>query len=174
MSHPEQQQFIEHVKTLFPENFNKARVLEIGSLNINGTARDHFTNCIYTGIDLDEGPGVDIVDRGERADWQSGSFNTVISAECFEHTPFYLPIFVNMWRMSSSLVLFTCATTGRLEHGTHNAAPECSPFTQDYYRNVTADDFSCLPLDEMFEKHEFSTNSDSHDLYFWGLVRCLA
>jgi hypothetical protein len=171
MSHPEQQQYIAHVKSLFPEYFTKVKVLEIGSLDVNGTIRDHFDFCTYTGIDLGEGPGVDVVKRGERADWESGSFDTVISAECFEHTPFYLPIFVNMWRMSRGMVIFTCATTGRLEHGTVNAAPECSPLTHtNYYRNVTAQDFSGLPLDRMFVTHEFTTNEQSHDLYFWGSV----
>lgn len=174
MAHPEQREFFASVTARFPSYFTGRRVLEVGSLNINGTVRDFFTDCDYTGVDLEPGPGVDVVGEGQALDYPDESFDVVVSAECFEHNPYWLQTFVNMRRMCSGLVVFTCATEGRGEHGTTRTDPASSPFTVgrwDYYRNLTADDFHAdLNLDALFAAYEFSTNDLSHDLYFWGLV----
>lgn len=175
MAHPEQRVFVESVRARFPEAFAGVRVLEVGSLNINGTVRDFFTDCDYTGIDVGPGRDVDIVAQGQEYDAPDEHFGTVISAECFEHNPFWLETFVNMRRMCSGLVVFTCATEGRHEHGTARTSPADSPLTVGqgwtYYRNLTAADFEdALPLDDLFIAHEFSTNEGTHDLYFWGVV----
>ncbi len=174
MAHPEQREFFKSVIDKFPEQFSAVKVLEIGSLDINGSVRDFFTECEYIGVDLDEGPGVDLVAQGQELDFPDNNFNTVISAECFEHNPYWLDTFVNMHRMCSGLVVFTCATEGRREHGTTRTTPADSPFTLewDYYRNLTEDNFiDNLDLGSMFSKYKFSVNQDSHDLYFWGTVR---
>jgi hypothetical protein len=51
MSHFEQLEFLAEVKNIFPDYFEKKKVLEIGSLNINGTVRDFFDNCNFIGLD---------------------------------------------------------------------------------------------------------------------------
>jgi hypothetical protein len=56
LSHKSQIDFVSGVKTQFPEFFEGGRVLEIGSLDINGSVRDFFVNCEeYVGCDLGEG-----------------------------------------------------------------------------------------------------------------------
>lgn len=175
MSHPEQRVFIEQVRQQFPEYFAGVKVLEIGSLDINGTVRDFFSDCDYTGVDLAEGPGVDLVGQGQELDFPHRNFSAVISAECFEHNPYWKETFENMTRMCSGLVVFTCATHGRAEHGTSRTTPQNSPFTVsegwDYYRNLGAEDFDTEYLADKFQSWEFTTNDASHDLYFWGLVK---
>jgi hypothetical protein len=175
MSHPQQQEYIARVKEKFPQYFDGKRVLEVGSLNINGTLRDFFTNSDYTGVDLDEGPGVDVICEGQNLEYPDNSFDVAISAECFEHNPHWAETFINMTRMSSDIVIFTCASTGREEHGTSNAHAFASPFTVakgwDYYKNLTQEDFETMPLDDMFTEYVFSTNDFSHDIYFYGFVR---
>ena len=174
MSHREQQDYITSIKERFPQYFQDVKVLEIGSLNINGTLRDYFTNCDYTGVDLEPGPGVDVISPGQDLDYPDRSFDITISAECFEHNPYWVQTFINMQRMSKGLVAFTCAGEGRPEHGTSRQDPWCSPFTVgkwDYYKNLTVEDFtSVMPLKEMFREHEFTVNDVAHDLYFWGLT----
>jgi hypothetical protein len=60
-------------------------VCEIGSFNVNGSVRDLFYACDYTGIDRRPGPGVDIVAEG--ADWQPDSpVDVVVTASALEHT----------------------------------------------------------------------------------------
>lgn len=177
MAHPEQRVFIQEVKAKFGSSFHAKKVLEVGSLNINGTVRDYFTECDYTGIDLGEGPGVDIVSSGHNFLDPDSSYDTVISCECFEHNPFWYDTFINMHRLckSSGLIIMTCATTGRAEHGTHTSNPQDSPLTiaqgWTYYRNLTESDFEgAFFLSQMFSEYKFSTNEKSHDLYFYGLV----
>lgn len=174
MAHIEQREFFTAMQTKFPASFSYRWVLEVGSLNINGTVRDFFTNCEYTGVDVGAGPGVDVVAYGENLDYPDNSFDVVVSAECFEHNPQWLKTFINMSRMSNNLVLFTCATTGRAEHGTRRTDAGSSPLTADwdYYRNLTAKDFEdAIDMGALFDNYEFSVNNTSHDLYFWGTVK---
>jgi hypothetical protein len=74
-----------------------------------------------------------------------------------------------MIRMASGLVFFSCATTGRKEHGTRRTSPQDAPFCGDYYRNLTEEDVRREIDLSVFKRYEFSTNSDCHDLYFWGI-----
>jgi hypothetical protein len=168
MSHAEQTRFVQSVKDKFPEFFFDKKVLEVGSLNINGTVRDLFKDCLYTGVDLASGKGVDLV--GPVHTLELGKFDTVISCECFEHDKHWKETFQKMYDVCTGLVVFSCATTGRSEHGTTRTNPQDSPFTNDYYMNLTAQDFiNVFELDKMFKKYEFSSCERPADLYFWGI-----
>lgn len=172
MAHQQQYDFVLGVKNSFPSMFDRKKVLEIGSLDINGSIRDIFSNCFYIGVDVEHGPGVDLACGGQDLTFADKFFDTSISCECFEHNPWWAETFRNMIRMTSNLVVFTCATTGRQEHGTKRTTPQDSPFTTDweYYRNLERSDFEdSLMLPFWFTDYEFSTNPETHDLYFWGI-----
>ena len=174
MSHQSQLDFVSSVKDMFPYSFRDAKVLEVGSLNINGTVRVFFDNCDYTGIDVGPGPGVDQVCAGQDYDAKAGSFDVTVSTECFEHTHHWPEIFNNMVRMTAhgGLVIFTCASLGRAEHGTTRSDPNSSPHTAhlDYYQNLTALDFvSRFDLDKIFTQYAFEQNRIHCDLYFFGI-----
>jgi SAM-dependent methyltransferase len=63
------------------------RVLEVGSMNINGSVRDHFTGFTeYVGVDWRPGPMVDVVCKAEDMVFDH-NFDTVISASMLEHDP---------------------------------------------------------------------------------------
>lgn len=81
MSHPAQLEFIEITKSIFPEMFVGLKVLEIGSLDINGSVRSFFDNCDYTRLDIAPGRGVDVVCEGQKYDAPSASFDVVLSCE---------------------------------------------------------------------------------------------
>lgn len=175
MAHKEQRDFFITVKEKFPQYFENVSVIEMGSLNINGTVRDFYDNPTqYIGVDLGEGPGVDLISEGQDVDFPEHSFDVAVSAECFEHNPHWLETFVNMHRMAKSFIVFTCAGEGRPEHGTTRTTPGNSPFTLEwnYYKNLTQEDFeSRLYLKDMFSEYEFSYNPQAQDLYFWGIKR---
>jgi hypothetical protein len=177
MAHPEQAQFVQSVKNRFPEKFKGVRVLDIGSLDINGNNRFAFEDSNYTGIDIGMGKNVDIVCRGHQFKDENG-FDVVISTECFEHDEFWKLTIQNAINLTKSngVFLFTCATTGRPEHGTRRTSPEASPFTSqiqnDYYMNLNEQDIkSAINLDEYFSEYAFSTNNLCYDLYFWGIKK---
>jgi len=174
MSHKEQIDFFLSLKEKFPEMFSQVNVLEIGSLDINGSIRELFDSKTYIGVDLDSGPSVDVIGQGQDLTYEDRLFDVTVSAECFEHNPYWLETFLNMCRMSSRFVVFTCASEGRPEHGTSATTPQDSPFTieWDYYRNLNQEDFtSHIDFDEIFSSYEFTYNSQSKDLYFWGIKK---
>lgn len=174
MSHPEQIRFFNQTKKIFPHFFNNVNVIEIGSLDINGSIREIFNALSYIGVDLDEGPGVDLIAEGQNLDFEDNFFNVAVSSECFEHNPYWLETFLNMCRMASDFVIFSCASTGRREHGTTRTTPKDSPFTLkwDYYKNLTQQDFeSRIDLTEIFSNYQFEYNDKSCDLYFWGVKK---
>lgn len=178
MSHQNQRDFVRTVSNSLPSFFSEVKVLEVGSLNINGTVRDFFSNCEYLGIDIAPGKGVDLVCEGQRFDAPDSSFDQVISCEVMEHNPHWKETFNNMIRVCKpgGLVTMTCATTGRPEHGTTRSSPTKSPLTVeqgwDYYRNLHSKDFrSACNLERDFVQHQFWTNWRSFDLCFVGLKR---
>ena len=170
MSHQSQLDFVGGVKAYFPEFFLGGRVLEVGSLNINGSVRDFFVNSEeYVGCDLGEGRGVDIVCAGHELPYVDGYFDIAISCECFEHDKNWRKTFSKMVDLVKvgGLVIFSCATTGRQEHGTTRTSPADAPFTNDYYMNLEAGHFGLLV--KRFSQHEFSEKQSPRDLYFWGI-----
>lgn len=176
MAHIEQRDFFLSVKDKFPHFFTDVSVIEIGSLDINGSVRDFFSANRYVGVDLAEGPGVDLVGEGQDIDFEDRSFDVAVSAECFEHNPYWLETFNNMYRMADKFVIFTCASDGRPEHGTSRTTPENSPFTikWDYYRNLNEKDFRMnFDFDSSFNEYNFYYNLISKDLYFWGIKNLL-
>lgn len=179
MSHKEQIAFIKSVKKQYKQFFIKSKVLEVGSYNINGTIRGLFKKGEYTGIDVAPGKCVDIVCPGEKYDAPDNSFDVCVSSECFEHNPMWVATFRNMLRMTrpGGLIIMTCATTGRAEHGTINAGKVESLTTsieewKTYYKNLTEEDFrSEFDFATLFETHSFTTNNKVFDLYFFGIKR---
>lgn len=175
MAHPQQQEFVASIKQIFPKFFKQKRVLEIGSLDINGSVRQHFEMCDHIGIDVAPGPGVDIVCQGQEFAAPDSSFDVVISCEVMEHNPYWKETFQNMIRLCKpgGLVLMTCATVGRPEHGTTRTSTNDSPLTiaigWDYYRNLTSSDFKKLiPIRNWFSVHMFCSSYSFWDLYFVG------
>jgi SAM-dependent methyltransferase len=173
MAHKEQLTFVEALHHTFPESFKNCKVLEIGSLDINGTIRVFFENCEYLGVDVGEGKCVDLVCYGEKLDHPDNFYDTVASTECFEHTPAWKEIFLNMIRMTrpGGLVFWTCASEGRPEHGTTKTTPADAPLLNwDYYKNLTREDFEKeIDIGSYFKVYEFMTNTKSCDLYFFGI-----
>ncbi|NIF80751.1 DUF4915 domain-containing protein [Paraburkholderia sp. Cy-641] len=180
MAHQNQVDFCESVKARFPDFFSNALVLDIGSLDLNGNNKYLFDGCRYLGLDLMPGDNVDIVGKGHELALPDATFDTIISTECFEHDRFYEKTLNNAIRMlkPGGMFIFTCATTGRPEHGTARTTPHDAPFIQmmgdwaDYYKNLTEEDVrTVLDLDKIFSFYEFSVNHQTHDLYFAGLKK---
>lgn len=173
MAHLSQMFFINNVRAFFPDYFKKKNVLEIGSLNVNGSVRTFFENCNYTGIDVGTGPGVDLVCPGQDFPGKAQEFDVIVSTEVFEHTEQWDTIFLNMLRMlkRDGLLTFTCASYGREQHGTSLFDAAASPLTSgkvDYYKNLVEDDFiKAFRLDYWFSA--YAIYRDMTDLYFVGL-----
>jgi SAM-dependent methyltransferase len=176
MAHDQQLEFVRILSSKLPHLFRDVKVLEIGSLDITGSVRQFYRDCNYTGIDVAPGKGVDVVCQGQDYGASDGSFDQVISCEAMEHNPSWRETFANMIRLTKEggLVVMTCATYGRPEHGTTSTEPEASPLTVekgwDYYKNLGQSDFEgTFNLQESFSSYRFWCNWSPKDLYFIGI-----
>jgi hypothetical protein len=66
VAHDDQMRYVGPVKQALPRFFTGQCVLEVGSLDLNGSIRQHFTftYCDYTGLDVAPVPGVDVAVPG--------------------------------------------------------------------------------------------------------------
>lgn len=195
MAHTYQQDFCRKMKSLFPEFFNGKRILDIGSLDVNGNNRFLFDDQSgYIGLDVGEGPNVDVSTPGHVYDAPDDFFDIIISTEVFEHDMYYKDTIKNIIRMlkPGGTFIFTCASGQRPEHGTRRRGEDNAPLLiqqseewADYYKNLEEDHFveidgfkQAFP-DGIFElgcygefNHEW-TDPAMHnihaDIYFFGV-----
>jgi SAM-dependent methyltransferase len=148
MAHSQQQEFCQKVKDKFPFFFSKKIVLDMGSLDINGDNRNLFTESDYLGIDVGAGNNVDFVCIAHEFEAPDEFYDVIISTEMFEHDMYYEKSIKNAMRMlkRGGLFIFTCASTGREEHGTRKFVSGSAPLLMDkgewgdYYKNLTEED----------------------------------
>ena len=189
MAHKEQIDYVNRIKNKFPEFFYNKKVLGVGTFDVCGTEEAYFDDCDYAGLDLGPGPGVDIVCPAQDYDSPDGSYDTVISCECWEHNTYYKESIQNAVRIlkSGGLFVFTCATTGRPVHGvkslenyskTKNGKWKTMPnvrvenWDNEYYKNLTEQDIrECLDVEGIFSQYEFEIEENHCDLYFWGIKK---
>lgn len=179
--HLEARDFTIFIKKILGNFFSNKRVLDVGSGDINGNNRFLFENCEYNGNDVIQANNVTIVSKTKDLPFVNNTFDTIISTECFEHDPEYKQSFLKIYDMlkPDGLFCFTCASTGRAEHGTRRTSPSESYGTignitdmSDYYKNLTELDLNeVLPLNEMFTVWDTYYNSKSKDLYFVGIKK---
>lgn len=117
-----------------------ARVLEFGSLDINGSVRPLFAELVsgggaYLGIDVQEGPGVDLV--ADASAYKSDTqHDFVVCCEVFEHTALWPKIIANAHSLLApgGVFIATMAGEGRPPH---SAIDENPIRDWEYYKNVT-------------------------------------
>ena len=160
------------LKTQYPDFFYKQKVLEAGSLDINGSIRKFFTSCWYTGVDVGPGIGVDLVSPIHEVK-APGEFDVVVSTEMLEHDKNWKLSIQQMYDnlKSEGLLVLTCAGPTRKEHGYGENHPEDSPFTTDYYENRTIEDLRSVWQEEMFSVSECYYLRYDADLLFWGIKK---
>lgn len=189
MAHEQQWDFCRSVKSMFGDYFKNVKVLDIGSYDVNGNESFLFENSDFTGLDLGPGSGVDVVCPAQEYNAHDGTFDTIISCECWEHNPYYAESIINAVRMlrSGGLFIFTCATTGRPVHGVASLEDQSknihtewktmpnvsrNNWDNEYYKNLTEKDIrKVLDIDSTFECYNFLVNLEHCDLYFWGIKK---
>jgi len=179
--HIQARNFTVFVKHILGDFFNNKRVLDVGSGDINGNNRFLFENCDYEGNDVIQANNVTIVSKTKDLPFDDNSFDTIVSTECFEHDPEYKDSLLKIYKMlkPNGMLCFTCASTGRAEHGTRRTTPQDSYGTignvedmVDYYKNLTGQDINdVLNLDELFSEWDTYYNRKSFDLYFVGIKK---
>lgn len=175
--HLKQKEYCDRVKNEFPAYFEVSRVLEIGSLDVNGDNRYLFNDCDHVGLDVVPGKNVDVVSIAHEYEAPEESFDVVFSTNAFEHDMYLdktLPKMVELLK-PGGLMFFSCARKW-LPHGTIDKGPDASGTVQlggewaNYYKNVIPDRIrEILDLDEIFETYHLLPYKN--DLQFWGVKK---
>lgn len=133
----------------------KLSVVDIGSYDVNGSYRTLFDSPTwsYCGVDLSEGPGVDIaLVSPYRIPLRSRSVDLVISGQAFEHVEFFWQTWLEMIRiLKPGGMIFLIAPSRGPEH---RYPQDCWRFYPDGYRAL-AKFGNC-------ELIEVSTDWDTH------------
>jgi SAM-dependent methyltransferase len=168
--HKEVRQFIRSVRSKYPQYFFFKKVLECGSLNINGSVRRHFWFCDHFGIDVGPGRCVDMICPAMHFK-QPEAYDVVISTEMLEHDKDWKDSLRQMYSnlKPGGLMIITCACVTRPEHGTKRTSPQDSPHTTDYYYNIPLWEFRSVMPDCYFDKHYLTHERGMQDLMFWGI-----
>src|SRR3990167_9971812 len=116
--HENNKKWLEDVKKKFPEHFKDVKVLELGSLNVNGSCREYFDKCKYIGVDVVAGNGVDIVIHAKNTLFWPEYFDTLVSLSMLEHDPDYVDSLRNnfQWLKKGGLLILCWGAEGNLPH----------------------------------------------------------
>ncbi len=107
------------------------KVIEVGSYNVNGSFRSFLTAWSpseYTGVDISDGPGVDVVCNAEKITDKFGKerFDIVISTELLEH--------VQDWRKVISNLKDICKPDGLILISTRSHGFPYHGYPHDFWR----------------------------------------
>ena len=130
--------------------------LDIGSYDVNGSYRTLFgqPQWRYTGVDLEAGPGVDVVlDSPYRLPMASGSIDVIVSGQAFEHVEHFWMTWLEMQRvLRPGGLIFLIAPSRGPEH---RYPQDCWRFYPDGYRALAKlGDFELLEVQTDWEPHE--------------------
>ena len=170
MAHPAQKQFFTSVKEKYPQYFKEVKVIDLGSLDVNGSLKELFSDSEYIGIDIVSGKNVDIVCKADEAPFPDAIFDVVISAEMLEHDEFWKESLLKMYNLAkpNALIAISCAGEGRPEHGTTRTGAEWGT-SSDYYMNITPDNIRSIYGELEWKEVYYKNNNESHDTYFYGI-----
>lgn len=128
----------EHMADLVSRYLDMAKpisIIDIGSYDVNGTYRPLFAapGWNYLGIDLEAGPGVDVVlESPYRFPMKTGSVDLIVSGQAFEHVEFFWLSFLEMLRvLKPGGMMFLIAPSRGPEH---RYPQDCWRFYPDGYR----------------------------------------
>ena len=125
----------------------KGKTLDVGSYNVNGCVREFFDD--YVGVDMREGPNVDIITTANNLPFENETFDNVLCLEMLEHDARFWESIKEMYRVLKPNGSFVITTRS-------NGFPN-HDYPYDYFR-FSKD--SLISLFEMVECKNISVLDD--------------
>lgn len=118
-------------KNLDKQEIRGKRIIEVGSYDVNGSLRpilESWGPAEYIGVDIQKGPGVDIVCNAEKLVEKFGRerFDVVLSTELLEHA--------RNWKTVISNIKNVCAPNGLIVVTTRSYGFGYHAFPHDFWR----------------------------------------
>lgn len=171
MAHAAQKNFFNTVKATYPHFFTNVSVIDCGSLDVNGSLKDFFTNSEYIGVDIVPGKNVDIVSAIK--DLPDTQYDVVISGEMLEHDEYWVESLQKMYAMCKlgGLIAISAAGKDRPEHGTTRTTGKSKLWgtAPDYYMNIEEKHIKQVYKKNMFTDYHTEYNDRDKDIYFYGI-----
>ncbi|MBN2437574.1 MAG: methyltransferase domain-containing protein [Deltaproteobacteria bacterium] len=147
-------------------------ILDLGSLDVNGSYRDLFqaASWTYRGIDTAPGKNVDIVLR-DPYDWReirSGSADVVISGQAFEHIEFFWMTMLEIARILKPEGL--CCIIAPSGGPEHRYPVDCWRFYPDGFSALAR--FASLEVLEIYSQTGSTGYADGSDLWRDTVLVC--
>lgn len=156
--HPEAMAYVARTA---PRSTAPARVIDQGGRDVNGSPRLLFPGSTYLAVDLEDGPGVDVI--ADARHWRPAApVDLVLSLEVLEHIP-DPAVLVRAARDClgpGGRLIVTCATDPRAAHSGHDGGPVR---LGEYYQNVAPEDLKEWLRD--WDDVEIEVHPDRGDLY---------
>ena len=114
--HQGNREWLTHAQTRFGQ---WSSILELGSLDINGTARSILRGDLYIGVDRVAGPGVDVVCDAEHTQFDlDRQFDCLLCTSVLEHTPRWREILTHnlQWLRYDGVLLLSWGAEGNQHH----------------------------------------------------------
>jgi hypothetical protein len=150
-------EWLKKTRSLLP--INLGRILDIGSLNVNGSAREVYTSDEYIGIDLREGKDVDRVMNAHDIAEEFGeeSFDLVVCMSTLEHDNcFWLTLGAINKVLKRGGYHVSCVPT--FHFPIHRHPKDYWRMSEEAVREVIFNGYETLALEEIFTK-EVNGNS---------------
>lgn len=109
-------------------------VLDVGSTDPYLTLRNIFKEYTYVGLDLVDGPNVDIVYEHGKFPYPDNHVDIIVSSSCFEHDEFFWVTFLEMCRVlkTDGYIYINVPSSGM-----YHAAPiDCWRFYKDSWKSL--------------------------------------
>lgn len=132
--HPECSRYLRQFSSM-----KSLSVIEIGSRDINGSARSFWPNARWIGLDLHAGPAVDVVGNAET--YRPDSLvDLVVCCEVLEHAANWRELIASAasWLQPWGRLIVTCAGPGRPEHSAIDG--EHRLLDGEHYGNLTVEE----------------------------------
>lgn len=113
-------------------------VIDVGGRDVNGSPRLLFPGSTYLTIDLEDGPGVDVV--ADARQWRpEAPVDLCLCVEVLEHAPEPERLLEAAWEclVPGGRLVVTCATDPRAPHSGHDGGPVRGG---EWYRNIAPED----------------------------------
>ena len=162
----------ENMKEFVQSNFKnldpkkKLRVLDVGSLDLNGSYRNLFDAdfWIYEGLDMEHGENVDFVpaDPYNWKELRSNTYDLIISGQALEHIEFPWKTFENLERLLKPSAL--CCIIAPSSGPEHKHPVDCWRFYPDgmkaLCKHSNLETISCSIIEKKTEDNSFELWKD--------------
>jgi SAM-dependent methyltransferase len=146
--------WLKDLNTRFASELREARLLELGSLNVNGTARDYLHVKKWVGIDKEGGPDVDIICSAIQTRFPPESFDVILCTSMLEHDPDWrASLFWNLqWLKKGGLFFLSWGAEGNQHHLPEPWAPVPAADVWDWMLDQLHQENLTACLDAYWEK----------------------